>query len=283
MAMAMQSESERSWLFDSSSACRLRFLPPRLVGGFWFISKRIICTHCSIACADKHGSCRYISSADIPISAGREQGTLGNALSMCAYANSLPQSFLFKASHFSSKRPPQSLLPKAFPQSSFLQSSLFKAPSSKPSPSKPFSQSASLKALSLLFFLFKAPSSKPLPQSLPSKPFLSKPLAQSVSLKAFSFKASSSKLSPSKLLVQSLSLLLKALSSKLPPQSISSKLFPQSLLLKAISPKPFPSKPLTQSLLLLLKAFSFKAFFLQSFFFQSFLFEAFSSKNIEGY
>ena len=201
---------------------------------------------------------------------------------MCAYANSLPQSFLFKASHFSSKRSPQSLLPKAFPQSSFLQSSLFKAPSSKPSPSKPFSQSASLKALSLLFFLFKAPSSKPLPQSLPSKPFLSKPLAQSVSLKAFSFKASSSKLSPSKLLVQSLSLLLKALSSKPPPQSISSKLFPQSLLLKALSPKPFPSKPLTQSLLLLLKAFSFKAFFLQSFFFQSFLFEAFSSKGIKG-
>ena len=136
---------------------------------------------------------------------------------------------------------------------------------------------------SLLFFLFKAPSSKPLPQSLPSKPFLSKPLAQSVSLKAFSFKASSSKLSPSKLLVQSLSLLLKALSSKPPPQSISSKLFPQSLLLKALSPKPFPSKPLTQSLLLLLKAFSFKVVFLQSFFFQSFLFEAFSSKGIRGY
>ena len=64
--MAIQSESERSWLFDSSSASRLRLLPPRLVGGFWFISKRIICTHCSIACADKHGSCRYISSADFP-------------------------------------------------------------------------------------------------------------------------------------------------------------------------------------------------------------------------
>ena len=129
MAMAMQSESERSWLFDSSSARRCRLLPPRLLGDFWFISKRIICTHCSIACADKHGSCRYISSADFPISAGRKQGTLGNGLSMCAYANSLPQSFLFKASRFSSKRSPQSLLPKAFPQSSFLQSSLFKASS----------------------------------------------------------------------------------------------------------------------------------------------------------
>ena len=139
--MAIQSESESSWLFDGSSACRLRFLPPRLVGGFWFISKRIICTHCSIACADKHGSCRYISSADIPISAGREQGMLWNALSMCAYANSLPQSFLFKASHFSSKRSPQSLLPKAFPQSSFLQSSLFKAPSSKHSKPPPSPQS----------------------------------------------------------------------------------------------------------------------------------------------
>ena len=66
---------------------------------------------------------------------------LRNALSMCAYANSLPQSFLFKASHFSSKRSPQSLLPKAFPQSSFLQSSLFKAPSSKHSKPPPSPQS----------------------------------------------------------------------------------------------------------------------------------------------
>ena len=86
--MAMQSESERSWLVDSSSARRCRLLPPRFLGDFWFSSKRIICTHCSIACTDKHGSCRYISSADIPISAGREQGMLWNALSMRVYANS---------------------------------------------------------------------------------------------------------------------------------------------------------------------------------------------------
>ena len=159
--MAIQSESELSWLFDSSSARRCRLLPPHLLGDFWFISKRIICTHCSIACADKHGSCRYISSADFPISAGRKQGTLGNGLSMCAYANSLPQSFLFKASHFSSKRSPQSLLPKAFPQSSFLQSSLFKAPSSKHSKPPP---SPHFFFLSRLFFFkvfsFKAFCSK---------------------------------------------------------------------------------------------------------------------------
>ena len=154
--MAIQSESERSWLFDSSSARRCRLLPPRLLGGSWFISKRIICTHCSIACADKHGSCRYISSADFPISAGRKQGTLGNALSMCAYANSLPQSFLFKASHFSSKRPPQSLLPKAFPQSSFLQSSLFKAPSSKHSKPPPSPHIFSFKAFFLQSFFFQS-------------------------------------------------------------------------------------------------------------------------------
>ena len=106
MAMAMQSESERSWLFDSSSARRCRLLPPRLRGDFWFISKRIVCTHCSIACAEKHGSCRYISSAAFPISAGREQGMLWNALSMRVYANSKapcskpppsPQCFSFKA------------------------------------------------------------------------------------------------------------------------------------------------------------------------------------------
>ena len=109
--MAIQSESERSWLFDSSSARRCLLLPPRLLGDFWFISKRIICTHCSIACADKHGSCRYISSADFPISAGREQGMLWNALSMRVYANSKapcskpppsPQSFFFQG-FFSSK------------------------------------------------------------------------------------------------------------------------------------------------------------------------------------
>ena len=107
MAMAMQSESERSWLFDSSSARRCRLLPPRLLGDFWFSSKRIICTHCSIACADKHGSCRYISSADVPISAGREQGMLWNALSMRVYANLLlllnvffSMLFLFKAFSF---------------------------------------------------------------------------------------------------------------------------------------------------------------------------------------
>ena len=51
--MTIQSESERSWLVDSSSACRLRFLPPRLVGAFWFLSKRIMWTHSSIACFDK--------------------------------------------------------------------------------------------------------------------------------------------------------------------------------------------------------------------------------------
>ena len=139
MAMAMQSESERSWLFDSSSARRCRLLPPRLLGDFWFISKRIICTHCSIACADKHGSCRYICSADFPISAGRKQGTLGNGLSMCAYANSLPQSFLFKASHFSSKRSPQSSLfqnsslkASSFSSKRLPQSLLFKAPLHNP-------------------------------------------------------------------------------------------------------------------------------------------------------
>ena len=126
--MAIQAESESSWLFDNSSARRCRLLPPRLVGGFWFLSKRIMWTHCSIACADLHGCCRYVCWADFSISARRKQETLGNALSLCAYANSLPQSFMFKASHFSSKRSPQSLLPKAFPQSSFLQSSLFKAP-----------------------------------------------------------------------------------------------------------------------------------------------------------
>ena len=155
--MAIQSESERSWLFDSSSARRCRLPPPRLLGDFWFISKRIICTHCSIACADKHGSCRYISSADFPISAGRKQGTLGNGLSMCAYANSLPQSFLFKASHFSSKRSPQSLLPKAFPQSSFLQSSLFKASSfsSKLFLSKLFSSKLFLSTLFVRSVFFK--------------------------------------------------------------------------------------------------------------------------------
>ena len=103
--MAMQSASERSWPCDSSSARRCRLLPPRLLGDFWFISKRIICTHCSIACADKHGSCRYISSADFRISAGREQGMLWNALSMRVYANSKapcskpppsPQCFFFQ-------------------------------------------------------------------------------------------------------------------------------------------------------------------------------------------
>ena len=81
---------------------------------------------------------------------------------MCAYANSLPQSFLFKASRFSSKRSPQSLLPKVYPQSSFL-----KAFSSKRSLQSPFPQSLSLKAssfssnlfLSKLFF-FKAFSFK---------------------------------------------------------------------------------------------------------------------------
>ena len=111
MAMAMQSESERSWPCDSSSARRCRLLPPRLLGDFWFISKRIICTHCSIACADKHGSWRYISSADIPIPARREQGMLWNALSMRVYANSKapcskplpsPQCFFFQG-FFSSK------------------------------------------------------------------------------------------------------------------------------------------------------------------------------------
>ena len=126
-----------------------------------------MCTHSSIACADKHGSCRYICSADFPISAGRKQGTLGNGLSMCAYANSLPQSFLFKASRFSSKRSPQSLLPKVYPQSSFL-----KAFSSKRSLQSPFPQSLSLKA-----------------SSFSSKLFLSKLFF----FKAFSFKAFCSK------------------------------------------------------------------------------------------
>ena len=71
---------------------------------------------------------------------------------MCAYANSLPQSFLFKASHFFSKRSPQSLLPKVHPQSSFL-----KAFSSKRSLQSPFPQSLSLKASSFSskFFLSK--------------------------------------------------------------------------------------------------------------------------------
>ena len=115
--MAIQSESERSWLFDSSSARRCRLLPPRLLGDFWFISKRIICTHCSIACADKHGSCRYISSADFPISAGRGQEMLWNALSMRVYANLLLllNVFSFKAFFL------QSCSFKAFCSKRFLQ------------------------------------------------------------------------------------------------------------------------------------------------------------------
>ena len=120
--MAIQSESERSWLFDSSSARRCRLLPPRLLGDFWFISKRIICTHCSIACADKHRSCRYISSADFPISAGREQGMLWNALSMRVYANSLP---FLKAPSFKApcSKPPPS--PQCFFFQGFFSSKLF--------------------------------------------------------------------------------------------------------------------------------------------------------------
>ena len=94
------------------------------------------------------------------------------SLSKLLLQSSLPQSFLFKASRFSSKRSPQSLLPKVYPQSSFL-----KALSSKPSP-----QSAPSKALSL-----KASHSKPPPS--PQSFF-----CQSLFFfKAFSFKAFCSK------------------------------------------------------------------------------------------
>ena len=72
------------------------------------------------------------------------------------------------------------------------------------------------------------------------------------------------KFSPSKLLVQSLSLLLKALSSESPPQSLSSKLLPskllvQSALLKALKASSFSSNCFL-SRLFFFKAFSFKAF-----------------------
>ena len=85
------------------------------------------------------------------------------SLSKLLLQSSLPQSFLFKASRFSSKRSPQSFLPKVYPQSSFL-----KAFSSKRSLQSPFPQSLSLKAssfssklfLSKLFFFFKAFSFK---------------------------------------------------------------------------------------------------------------------------
>ena len=193
---------------------------------------------------------------------------------MCAYANSLPQSFLFKASHFSSKRSPQSLLPKAFPQSSFLQSSLFKAPSSKPSPSKPFSQSASFKALSLLFFLFKA-----LLQSL----FL-KASPQSLFFQSLLLKASPSKPSLSKLLLQSSlpqSFLFKAsrFSSKRSPQSFLPKVYPQSSFLKAFSSKRSLQSPFPQSLSLKASSFSSKPFLSKLFFFKAFSFKAFCSKR----
>ena len=129
--MAIQSESERSWLFDSSSARRCRLLPPRLLGDSWFISKRIICPHCSIACADKHGSCRYISSADFPISAGREQGMLWNALSMCVCMQILS----LKASCSKPLTSPQSALLRVSSPKPFLKAPSFKAPCSKPPPS----------------------------------------------------------------------------------------------------------------------------------------------------
>ena len=79
------------------------------------------------------------------------------SLSKLLLQSSLPQSFLFKASRFSSKRSPQSLLPKVYPQSSFL-----KAFSSKRSLQSPFPQSLSLKASSFSskLFFFKAFSFK---------------------------------------------------------------------------------------------------------------------------
>ena len=89
------------------------------------------------------------------------------SLSKLLLQSSLPQSFLFKASRFSSKRSPQSFLPKVYPQSSFL-----KAFSSKRSLQSPFPQSLSLKA-----------------SSFSSKLFLSKLFF----FKAFSFKAFCSK------------------------------------------------------------------------------------------
>ena len=71
------------------------------------------------------------------------------SLSKLLLQSSLPQSFLFKASRFSSKRSPQSFLPKVYPQSSFL-----KAFSSKRSLQSPFPQSLSLKLSSFSSKLF---------------------------------------------------------------------------------------------------------------------------------
>ena len=112
------------------------------------------------------------------------------------------------------------------------------------------------------------------------------------------------KFSPSKLLVQSLSLLLKALSSESPPQSLSSKLLPskllvQSALLKAFSFKALLSKrlpqspflkafsskrslqsPFPQSLSLKASSFSSKLFLSKLFFFKAFSFKAFCSKRV---
>ena len=124
----MQSESEsQDKAFERSSVRRLRLRPPRLRGGLSFLSKRIMCTHCCMACAEKHGICRYISSASFSISAGHEQRKLGSALSMCTFANAR-----CKYSSSSSTYATFECIHKAFfLQSFFFQSFLFEAFSSK--------------------------------------------------------------------------------------------------------------------------------------------------------